>query len=59
MFLFHPADLAVKMRKGKWVIIDGENWVGDVTAVEDCCFMVAFKGKHSDMQAYQDKKLKK
>jgi hypothetical protein len=59
MFLFHPADLGVKMRKGKWVIVDGENWVGDVTAVDDCCFMVAFKGKHSDMQVYQDKKLKK
>jgi hypothetical protein len=59
MFLFHPADLGVKMRRGKWVIVDGENWVGDVTAVDDCCFMVAFKGKHSDMQVYQDKKLKK
>jgi hypothetical protein len=59
MFLFHPADLGVKMRKGKWVIVDGESWVGDVTAVDDCCFMVAFKGKHSDMQVYQDKKFKK
>jgi hypothetical protein len=59
MFLFHPADLAVRIRKGKWTIIEGENWVGGVTAVEDCCFIVAFKGKHSDMQAYLDKKLKK
>ncbi|MFY9987245.1 MAG: hypothetical protein WAK31_20975 [Chthoniobacterales bacterium] len=59
MFLFHPADLGVKMRKGKWVIVDGENWEGAVTAVEDCCFIVAFKGKHSDMQLYLDKKLKK
>jgi hypothetical protein len=59
MFLFHPADLGVKIRKGKWVIVDGENWVGDVTAVDDCCFIVAFKGKHSDMQLYQAKKLKK
>ena len=59
MFLFHPADLGVKIRKGKWAIVDGENWEGGVTAVEDCCFIVAFKGKHSDMQEYLDKKLKK
>jgi hypothetical protein len=59
MFLFHPADLGVKIRKGKWTIVDGENWEGGVTAVEDCCFIVAFKGKHSDMQEYLDKKLKK
>jgi hypothetical protein len=59
MFLFHPADLGVRVKKGKWTIVDGENWVGGVTAVEDCCFVVAFKGKHSDMQDYLDKKIKK
>jgi hypothetical protein len=59
MFLFHPADLGVKIRKGKWTIVDGEDWEGAATAVEDCCFIVAFKGKHSDMQEYLDKKLKK
>jgi len=59
LFLFHPTDLGVKIRKGKWAIVDGENWEGGVTAVEDCCFVVAFKGKHSDMQEYLDKKLKK
>jgi hypothetical protein len=60
MFLFHPADLGVKIRKGKWAIVDGENWEGGVTAVEDCCFIVAFKGKHSDMQEYlNNKKVKK
>jgi hypothetical protein len=56
MFLFHPADLGVKIRKGKWAIVDGENWEAGVTAVEDCCFVVAFKGKHSDMQNYLNKK---
>jgi len=56
MFLFHPADLGVKIRKGKWAIVDGENWEAGVTAVEDCCFIVAFKGKHSDMQEYLNKK---
>jgi hypothetical protein len=59
MFLFHPSDLSVKIRKGKWTIVDGENWVGGVTGVEDCCFVVAFKGKHTEMQEYLDKKLKK
>jgi hypothetical protein len=59
MFLFHPNDLSVKVRKGKWTIVDGENWVGGVTGVEDCCFVVAFKGKHSEMQEYLNKKLEK
>jgi len=59
MFLFHPADLGVKIRKGKWAIVDGETWEGAVTAVGDCCFIVAFKGKHSDMQEYLNKKVKK
>jgi hypothetical protein len=59
MFLFHPNDLGVKIRKGKWTIVDGENWVGGVTGVEDCCFVVAFKGKHSEMQEYLNKKLQK
>jgi hypothetical protein len=59
MFLFHPADLGVKIRKGKWAIVDGENWESAVTGVGDCCFIVAFKGKHSDMQEYLNKKMKK
>jgi len=56
MFLFHPADLGVKIRKGKWAIVDGETWEAGVTAVGDCCFIVAFKGKHGDMQEYLNKK---
>jgi hypothetical protein len=59
MFLFHPTDLGVKIKKGKWAIVDGETWEAGVTAVEDCCFVVAFKGKHSDMQEYLRKKVKK
>jgi hypothetical protein len=59
MFLFHPNDLGVKIRKGKWTVVDGENWVGGVTGVEDCCFVVAFKGKHNEMQEYLNKKLQK
>lgn len=56
MFLFHPADLGVKIRKGKWTIVDGETWVGGVTGVEDCCFVMALKGKHKDMVDYLDKR---
>src|SRR5260370_9215926 len=59
MFLFHPNDLGVKVRKGKWTVVDGENWVGGVTGGEDCCFVVAFKGKHNEMQEYLKKKLQK
>ena len=59
MFLFHPTDLGVKIKKGKWAIVDGETWEGAVTAVENCCFIVAFKGKHSDMEEYLKKKVKK
>jgi hypothetical protein len=56
MFLFHPADLGVKIRRGKWTIVDGESWVGGVTGVEDCCFVMALKGKHKDMEDYLDKR---
>lgn len=59
MFLFHPTDLGVKIKKGKWTIVDGENWVGGVTGVQDCCFVVAFKGKHTEMQEYLKTKLQK
>jgi hypothetical protein len=56
MFLFHPADLGVKIRRGKWTIVDGETWVGGVTGVEDCCFVMALKGEHKDMVDYLDKR---
>jgi hypothetical protein len=59
LFLFRPSDLGVKVRKGKWNVVEGDHWVGGVTAVQDCCFIVAFKGKRSDMEAYLDKKLKR
>jgi hypothetical protein len=59
LFLFRPSDLGVKVHKGKWHVVEGDHWVGGVTAVQDCCFVVAFKGKRSDMEAYLDKKLKR
>jgi hypothetical protein len=59
LFLFRPSDLGVKVHKGKWNIVEGDHWVGGVTAVQDCCFIVAFKGARGDMEAYLDKKLKR
>jgi hypothetical protein len=59
LFLFRPSDLGVKVHKGKWNVVEGDHWVGGVTAVQDCCFIVAFKGSRGDMQAYLDKRLKR
>jgi hypothetical protein len=51
-FLFDPADLGMNLKKGKWEIVEAERLVGGVTLVEGTCFVVAFRGKHDEMQAY-------
>jgi hypothetical protein len=51
-FLFDPAALGVKPHEGKWEIVEGEKLVGGVTQVEDTGFVVAFRGKRDEMQAY-------
>ena len=56
-FLFDPADLGVKLQGGKWEIVEGERLVGGVTVVEGTCFVVAFRGKHDEMQSFLAKKL--
>jgi hypothetical protein len=58
-FLFDPASLGVKLHKGKWEIVEGERFVGGITEVEDTCFIVAFPGKHDDMQTYLAQKVPK
>lgn len=55
-YLFPSADLGVKVRKGKWAVVDGEKWVGGVTAVQDTCFVVAFQGTQDEMKKYLAKK---
>jgi hypothetical protein len=55
-FLFDPADLGVKLKGGKWEIVEAERLVGGVTVVEGTCFIVAFRGKHDDMQTFLAKK---
>jgi hypothetical protein len=56
-FLFDPADLGVKLKSGKWEVVEGERLVGGVTVAEGTCFIVAFRGKHDEMQAYLAKKV--
>jgi hypothetical protein len=56
-FLFDPADLGVKLKSGKWEVVEGERLVGGVTVAEGTCFIVAFRGKHDDMQTYLAKKV--
>jgi hypothetical protein len=55
-FLFDPTDLGVKLKGGKWEIVEGERLVGGVTVVEGTCFIVAFRGKHDEMQTFLAKK---
>lgn len=56
-FLFDPTDLSVKLKPGKWEIVEAERLVGGITLVEGTCFVVAFRGKHDDMQSYLSKKV--
>jgi len=56
-FLFDPADLGVKLKNGKWEVVEGERLVGGATVVEGTCCVVAFRGKHDDMQTYLAKKV--
>jgi len=56
-FLFDPTDLSVKLKPGKWEIVEAERLVGGITLVEGTCFIVAFRGKREDMQSYLAKKV--
>jgi hypothetical protein len=56
-FLFNPADLGVKLKTGKWNVVEGERLVGGVTRIENTGFIVAFRGKHDEMQSYLAKKV--
>jgi hypothetical protein len=56
-FLFDPAELGVKLKKGKWEIVEGERLVAGATVVESTCFVVAFRGKRDEMQTYLAKKI--
>ena len=51
-YMFPSDDLGIKVRDGKWEIVEDDNWVGAVTGVKETCFLVAFKGNKNDMKAF-------
>jgi hypothetical protein len=57
LYMFPSNELGIKIRKGKWQIVEDENWVGGVTGINETCFMVAFKGKKDDMKDFLAKTL--
>jgi hypothetical protein len=44
--------LGIKIRKGKWEIVEDEKWVGGATGNNDSCFLVAFKGNKDEMKEF-------
>ena len=54
-YMFPSSDLGVKIGKGKWEIVEEEQWVGGVTRVSDTCFLVAFKGNKDEMKEFLSK----
>jgi hypothetical protein len=51
-YMFPSDDLGIKVRDGKWEIVEGDDWVGGVTGVKETCFLVAFKGNKNDMKEF-------
>ena len=52
LFLFQPKELGVKVKPGRWEIIQGEYWVGGLSGDGDMCCLVAFRGTRDDMKAF-------
>jgi hypothetical protein len=52
LFLFQPAQLGVKIKPGRWEIIQGEYWVGGLSGDKEMCCMAAFRGTRDDMKAF-------
>jgi hypothetical protein len=52
LYMFPSRDLGIKLRKGKWEIVEDEKWVGGATGVSDVCFLVAFKGNKDEMKDF-------
>jgi hypothetical protein len=55
LYIFPSHDLGIKIRKGKWEIVEDEKWVGGATGNNDSCFLVAFKGNKDDMKEFLSK----
>jgi hypothetical protein len=52
LYIFPSHDLGIKIRKGKWEIVEDDKWVGGATGVNDTCFLVAFKGSKDEMKEF-------
>lgn len=52
LFLFPPAQLGVKIKPGRWEIIQGEYWVGGLNGDKEMCCLLAFRGTRDDMKAF-------
>ena len=52
LYMFPSRDLGIKIRKGKWEIVEDEKWVGGVTGINKTCFLVAFKGTKDEMKEF-------
>jgi hypothetical protein len=50
LYMFPSNELGIKIRRGKWEIVEDEKWVGGVTGINDTCFLVAFKGNKDEMK---------
>ena len=56
LYMFPSDDLGIKIRNGKWETVEGDEWVGAVTGMNETCFLVAFKGSKSEMKQFLVKK---
>jgi hypothetical protein len=57
-YIFTANDLGVRIRKGRWEIVEGDSWVGAVTGIDGNCFLVAFKGNQDEMKEFLSKTAK-
>lgn len=55
LYIFPASDLGVRVRKGRWEIIEDDSWVGAVTGTDGNCFLVAFKGTKDEMKEFLSK----
>jgi hypothetical protein len=52
LYMFPSNELGIKIRKGKWEIVEDERWVGGVSGINNTCFLVAFQGNKDEMKEF-------
>jgi hypothetical protein len=52
LYIFPSHDLGIRIRKGKWEVVEDDKWVGGATGINDSCFLVAFKGSKDEMKEF-------